>query len=106
MRALRVICMLVTLLLAGSGWAHDPEPPAYRAPLLITVHDTQSPGAQCTAALAVACAKWTAETCEIWVSQSGPGAVLSALSSLMSPTQVIGHEAMHCWLHNYHGLLS
>jgi fatty acid desaturase len=73
---------------------------------LITVHDTQLPGLQCNIALAAACASWTSETCEIWASQSGPGAVWSVVSSLMSSNQIIGHEAMHCWLHNYHGTLS
>lgn len=105
MKAFRVICMLLTLLLAGSGWAHDNEPPAYRPPILVTVHDTQLPSLKCNIALAVACASWTSETCEIWAAQSGPGAVWSVVSSLMSPTMIIGHEAMHCWLHNYHAAL-
>jgi hypothetical protein len=32
--------------------------------------------------------------------------MLSVLSTLMTPEMIIGHEAMHCWLHNYHGVLS
>jgi len=119
MNTRRVVCVLLTVLLAGSAWANENAPPAYRPPLLMTVHDAQLPSLQCTATamksgdfvmlpltlLASACAAWTADTCEIWAPQSGPAVAWSVLSSLMSPDMIIGHEAMHCWLHNYHGVL-
>jgi fatty acid desaturase len=105
-------------MLAGSPAAKELDPPAYRTPLLITVHDTQAPGLDCAAAtikggdvvmvpltlLASACAAWTADTCEIWVPRTGLAVLWSAASALMTPTTILGHEAMHCWLHEHHGL--
>lgn len=118
-RSRRLLCALLMFPLVGSAWGHGERPVEYRAPLLITVHDSQSPSQDCTAAavktgdtgkvpltmLASACAAWTAETCEIWMPQTGFAAVWSVASSMMSPTMILGHEAMHCWKHDYHGVL-
>ena len=119
MKARRTRSALLVSLLAVSAWACAFQPPAYRTPLLVTLHDTQAPILDCTAAairgdnfgsvpltlVASACTAWTEESCEIWAPQSGPAVVWSVVSALMSPTMILGHEAMHCWLHEYHGLL-
>lgn len=119
MSARRILCVLLMLPMIGAAWGHDGKPPAYRPPLLITVNDSQVPSLDCTASavrvgdtaaiplamLASACAEWTEQTCELWVPQSGLAAVLSVASSLMSPNAILGHEATHCWLHDFHGAL-
>ena len=119
MNARHILCALLAVLAAGVARAHEHEPPAYRPPLLVTVHDSQVPSLECTASaikagntamvpltlLASACAAWTEETCEIWVPRTGPAVLLSVVSSLMTPDMILGHEASHCWLHDFHGLL-
>ncbi|MEO8304277.1 MAG: hypothetical protein ABI724_09155 [Betaproteobacteria bacterium] len=110
---------MLLVLLAGPALAHEGETPAYRPPLLLTVHDSQVPGVECTAAaikggeavmvpltlLASACATWTNETCEIWAPQTGLAVLWGVASSLMTPDMILGHEATHCWLHDFHGVL-
>jgi hypothetical protein len=119
MNTRQTFCALLMLPLMGSAWAHELEPPAYRPPLLMTVHDAQLPSLECAATaikvgdvgnvpmtlLASACASWTEETCELWVPQTGLAVVWSVASSLMTPDMILGHEATHCWLHNFHGVL-
>ena len=119
MNARKLFCALLTLPLIGAAWGHDDRAPEYRPPLLMTVHNSQAPGADCSAAamktgqanraplmaLAAACASWTNETCELWVPQTGLAILWSVASSLMSPDMILGHEAMHCWKHDYHGVL-
>lgn len=119
MNARQIICALFMIPLMGVAWGHEGKPLQYRPPLLMTVHDSQLPSVECSAAaiksgdsaklpltaLASACASWTEESCELWVPQSGVAALWSVASSLMSPTMILGHEAMHCWKHDFHGVL-
>jgi hypothetical protein len=116
MNARKILCALVAMLVTGVACAHDTEPPAYRPPLLVTVNDSQVPSLECTAAaikvgdtakvpmtlLASACASWTEETCEIWVPRTGLAVALSVVNTFQSPDTILGHEASHCWLHNFH----
>ena len=112
----QILCALLAFLVTGFAWAHEHDPPAYRPPLLVTVHDSQVPSLDCTAAavkvgagaktpmtlLASACAVWTEETCEIWVPRTGLAVALSVVNTFVSPDTILGHEATHCWLHNFH----
>jgi hypothetical protein len=119
MNARRFGLAILAIALMSPALAHELDPPQYRPPLLLTVHDAQVPGLECTAAaikggevamvpltlMASACATWTEESCEIWAPRTGLAVVWSAVASLMSPDMVLGHEATHCWLHNFHGVL-
>ena len=46
----RICCALLVVLMVGPALAHESKPPAYRPPLLLTVHDSQMPSLECTAA--------------------------------------------------------
>ena len=116
MNASRIATTLLISLLSASAWAHENGPPAYRPPMLMTVHDAQLPGLQCMETainvgdkskgpmtlLASGCASWTAETCEIWIPRTGVAVAISVVNTLLSPETILGHEASHCWLHNFH----
>ncbi len=119
MNARRIVAAILAIVLINAAWSHEIKPPGYRPPLLVTIHDSQVPGLECAAAairgnggamvplalMASACAAWTEETCEIWAPRTGVAVVLSVVGTLMSPDMILGHEAMHCWLHTFHGPL-